>query len=197
MDGNQIAYSLDADGRRYFTNADLAQMVEQGLIDPEDRWELIRGEWFDMPREGFAHMTVRTRLNMLFSAKLGWDGPYMVNSEGSFFFSNDTELRPDLAIYRADVGTNEMSGTDLFLIAEVMKSSHRRDAQLKRPIYAKVGVPEHWLVDLDTATITVCRDPKDGAYLTTTTHSADAEISTLAFPDIKISLAMLQEPKQP
>jgi len=192
MDGNQIAYSLDADGRRYFTNADLARMVEQGLIDPEDRWELIRGEWYNRPSEDFAHMTVRTRLNMLFSAKLGWDGPYMVNSEGSFFFSQDTELRPDFAIYRADVGTNEMSGTDLFLIAEVMQSSHRRAAQLKRPIYAEVGVPELWLVDLDTATITVCRDPEKGAYQHAFTVPSGERLAALAFPDIQISLEMLR-----
>ena len=63
-----ISFTLDADGKRRFTNADLARMVERGLIDPEDRWELIAGEWFDMPSEGFEHMDVRTRLVQLFAA---------------------------------------------------------------------------------------------------------------------------------
>ncbi len=192
MDGNHISYSPDADGRRRFTNADLAQMVAQGLVDPDDRWELIRGEWFDMPSESFEHMDVRTALNMLFSARLGWPSDYRVNSEGSFFLSQDTELRPDLAIYRAGVGSNEMAGSDLYLVAEVMKSSQRRDRELKRPVYAEAGVPELWLIDLDAGTITVCREPQAGAYRSETTVGAETGISATAFPEITISLAMLR-----
>ncbi|MEM7767728.1 MAG: Uma2 family endonuclease [Pseudomonadota bacterium] len=192
MDGNHISYSLRSDGRRYFTNADMAEMVTRGLIDPDDRWELIRGEWFDMPSEGYEHMTVRTVLNMIFSAALGWPSDYRVNSEGSFFFSQDIELRPDLAIYRADVGTNEMAGDDLFLVAEVMKSSRRRDMDLKRPIYAEIGVAELWLIDLDEGTITVCRDPEAGAYRTVNVARADEAVNALAFPDVSVSLDMLR-----
>ncbi|MEM0984972.1 MAG: Uma2 family endonuclease [Pseudomonadota bacterium] len=192
MDGNHITYSLGDDGRRYFTNADLADMVEQGLIDPDDRWELIRGEWFDMPSESFEHMDVRTVLHMIFSAALKWPTEYRVSSEGSFFLSHDTELRPDLAIYRADVGTNEMSGTDLFLVAEVMKTSQRRDKTLKAPIYAEVNVPELWLIDLDANTITVMRDPSNGKYRSETTVNSDHLLSALNFPEISISLDMLR-----
>lgn len=192
MDGTHISYTLDADGRRYFTNADLAQMVEQGLIDPDDRWELIRGEWFDMPSESYEHMDVRTQLYTELILQLGRRADLRVNTEGSFFFSQDTELRPDLAIYRADVGTNEMAGTDLFLVAEVMKSSRRRDMDLKRPVYAAVGVPELWLIDLDEETITVCRDPRDGTYQDTAVHGADDPVRALAFPEIELTLEMLR-----
>jgi len=192
MDGTHISYTLDADGRRYFTNADLAQMVEQGLIDPEDRWELIRGEWFDMPSESYEHMDVRTQLYTELILQLGRRADLRVNTEGSFFFSQDTELRPDLAIYRADVGTNEMAGADLFLVAEVMKSSRRRDMDLKRPVYAAVGVPELWLIDLDEETITVCREPRDGAYQDMAAHGADDPVRPLAFPEIELTLEMLR-----
>lgn len=47
-----ISFHTRPDGQRYFTNADMARMVEQGLIDPEDRWELIAGARYDMGSEG-------------------------------------------------------------------------------------------------------------------------------------------------
>ena len=193
MDGNQISYSIRSDGRRYFTNADMAEMVDRGLIDPEDRWELIRGEWFDMPSEGYQHMSARTLLCTEFILQLGRRPDIRVNSEGSYFFSGDTELRPDMAIYRADVGTNAMTGSDLFLVAEIMASSHHRDTELKRPIYAEIGVPELWLIDLEAATITVHRRPENGVYQDIRTVDETTKISAAAFPDVSISLADLKE----
>jgi Uma2 family endonuclease len=192
MDGNLLPYHQREDGQRYFTNADMARMVEQGLIDPDDRWELIRGEWFDMPSEGYAHMDVRGALSQLFSAKLGYPSPSRVNSEGSIFLSEDTELRPDLVIYRADVGTNQMTGRDIFLVAEIMSSSHHRDRMLKLPVYAEAGVPELWLIDLDAGEITVLREPDARGYSSERVVDAGTEISPLAFPDISLSLSMLK-----
>lgn len=188
MPDGLISFTPDADGKRRFTNADLARMVERGLIDPEDRWELIRGEWFDMPSEGFEHMDVRTRLVQFFAAAIGYPSDFRVNSEGSFFFSETTELRPDLAIYRADVGTNQIVGDDLFLVAEIMQSSQRRDMELKRPIYAEAGVPELWLIDLEASIVHVFRDPVDGAYTSHTQHKADEKLSPIHFTDVSVSL---------
>lgn len=53
-------------------------------------------------------MSLRHRLAQFFSAKLGYPSDFVVGLEGSFYLSNDTELRPDLIIYRADVASNEM-----------------------------------------------------------------------------------------
>ncbi|NBC20458.1 MAG: hypothetical protein GVY06_05355 [Alphaproteobacteria bacterium] len=192
MDGNRLPYHQREDGQRYFTNADMARMVELGMIDPEDRWELIRGEWFDMPSESFEHMDVRSALMQFFGAVLGFPGPWRVSSEGSLFLSRDTELRPDLLIYRADVGTNEMMGGDIALIAEVMKSSQNRDRMLKRPIYAEAGVPELWLIDLDAGEITLLREPRGRNYASERVVDAETAISPLAFPEITLSLSLLK-----
>lgn len=192
MDGNLLPYHQREDGQRYFTNADMARMVELGMVDPEDRWELIRGEWFDMPSESYEHMDVRTLLHTEITLQLGRRPDLRINSEGSVFLFHDTELRPDLVVYRAGLGTNEMSGRDIFLIAEVMIASKHRDSVLKRPVYAAAGVPELWLIDLDRATITVLRDPREGDYRSETTLDADTPVSPLAFQDISIALAMLK-----
>ena len=190
MDDAFISYHTRADGERYFTNADMARMVEAGLIDPDDRWELIRGAWFDMGSEGFEHMDARTNLVQEIILQLGRRNDVKTNTEGSIFLFHDTEVRPDLIIYRADVGTNEMTGEDIFLIIEVMKSSQRRDMQLKRPVYAAAGVPELWLIDLDAARVHVFRQPDTEAetYGEAVEHGPDASLSPEAFPNVSLSL---------
>ncbi len=188
MDPRTISYQVDRDGRRYFTNADMAKMVADGLIDPDDRWELLRGEWFDMPSEGWPHMIVRTKLNQLFSSMIGWPSDWLVNSEGSILPFHDTEVRPDMVVFRADARGNEMTGADIALVAEIMVSSHRRDRELKRPIYAAMGVPELWLIDLDRAVIEIHRTPTDGAFAERLEMSATDRISPSAFPQISVAL---------
>ncbi|MCI4646149.1 MAG: Uma2 family endonuclease [Hyphomonadaceae bacterium] len=193
MEDGFISYHTRPNGQRYFTNADMARMVEQGLIDPEDRWELIRGAWFEMGSEGFEHMDARTALVHFFSAALGFPSSYRVGSEGSIFFSHDTELRPDLIIYRADITSNEMSGDDIFLVAEIMKTSQHRDMELKRPIYARAGVPELWLIDLDEKRVHVLRTPdtEQAIYREQRSLGFEDAITALAFPEISLRLADL------
>lgn len=190
MDDAFISYHTRPDGERYFTNADMARMVEAGLIDPDDRWELIRGAWFDMGSEGFEHMTIRGRLLRAIAEQLIGRRDIKIGTEGSIFLSHDTEVRPDLIIYRADVGTNEMTGTDIFLVIEVMKSSQRRDLELKRPVHAAAGVPELWMIDLDDAHVHVCRDPDSQAetYSEVTQYGPDTPLSPRAFAEVSLSL---------
>ncbi|MEL6754629.1 MAG: Uma2 family endonuclease [Pseudomonadota bacterium] len=193
MEDGFISYHTRPDGERYFTNADMARMVEQGLIDPEDRWELIRGAWFDMGSEGFEHMDLRTALVQEIILQLGRQGEFRVGSEGSIFFSHDTELRPDLIVYRADVGTNEMTGSDISLVIEVMKTSQRRDRDRKVPVYAGAGVPEVWLIDLDAETIDILRTPdtSNEVYTNASTAAFTSELSPASFQNVAIRISDL------
>ena len=193
MDDGMIFFHTRPDGERYFTNADMARMVEAGLIDPEDRWELIRGAWFDMGSEGFEHWTLRSALLEEMILQLGRNSGYRASTEGSIYLSRDTEVRPDLIVCRSDVTTNELTGEDIALIAEVMKTSHRRDTELKQPVYAASGVPELWLIDLDAGLIHVLREPDREAevYRQQVTLRADEPFSPLHFPDVSVSRDMI------
>jgi Uma2 family endonuclease len=99
-------------------------------------------------------------------------------------------VRPDLAIYRADVGTNAMSGDDLLLVVEIMKSSRVRDLERKRPVYAAAGVAEAWFIDMDADTLLVCRDPDRAAevYRTQVLFGPDEAVSPLRFAGVNLSL---------
>jgi Uma2 family endonuclease len=185
MDARALSFQLNRDGKVMFTHADTRAMVEAGLIDPEARFELLRGEIFDMASEGYAHQIVRLNLLRLLYSALSSE--WLINTDGSLFLSPDTEVRPDIAIYKVR-GRNTLSGSELALVVEIMASSQRRDREIKLPIYAENGVPELWLIDLETHTIEVCRDPSGATYATRQLFAAGEPVTARAFPELVVRL---------
>jgi Uma2 family endonuclease len=52
------------------------------------------------------------------------------------------------------------------LLVEVADSSLSKDRRVKTGIYAAAGVPEYWIVDLDSNQIEVLTDPVGDGYAT-------------------------------
>ncbi len=180
----------DEDGRVLFTNRAMEQLVEAGLIDEEERWELLRGEWYDMPSEGELHYGMRFRLLRPFIRALGDE--WAVTTEGSIFLDNDLEVRPDLAIHLASTSPRSLKGRDMALAVEVMVSSHRRDLDRKLPIYADTEVPEVWMIDAKADLIHVYTGPDGSAFRDHRTFGPDEPVSPASFPEISVRLADLK-----
>ena len=53
---------------------------------------------------------------------------------------------------------------DALLVVEVADTSLRFDRLIKLPLYARHGIAEVWLVDLDHDRVTSYREPRDGRY---------------------------------
>ena len=69
-------------------------------------------------------------------------------------------LRPRTDDYRGSHPT----AADVLLLVEISESSLAYDRGVKLALYARVGVPEVWIVDLIGAAVEVYREPKEGAY---------------------------------
>jgi hypothetical protein len=54
---------------------------------------------------------------------------------------------------------------DVLLLVEVADSTARLDSEIKLPLYARHGVREVWVVDLDRGVLVACRRPNaDGTW---------------------------------
>jgi Uma2 family endonuclease len=180
-----------ADGlkRRAFTNADVAAMVRAGLIGDDESFELLRGEIVPMPSEFDLHGRARWRLQAAFF-QLNETGLF-VATELSLFLFDDTEVRPDLHIFDADLRTEDVRGPDVKLAVELCASSHHRDFKVKHSLYALAGVAELWIVDLEAREGHVFREPTGGDYATHLRFATDAEMSPSAFPALRLRVADL------
>ena len=104
-----------------------------------------------------------------------------------------SEPEPDIAIVQP-LGREYLSHhpypENIFWVIEYSDSSLAKDLQIKPNLYAEVGIPEYWVVNLQTQTLIVFREPQAGQY-TTRQDYASGTITALAFPDIEIQINKL------
>jgi Uma2 family endonuclease len=67
----------------------------------------------------------------------------------------------------------------LLAIIEVAESSIRFDREVKAPLYAKHGIREYWIDDLQTNQIEVFSKPQGNAYTTKRVFRPGDEISLM------------------
>jgi Uma2 family endonuclease len=178
--------------RRRFTVADYHKMAETGILAYKERVELIDGEIVEMTPIGRRHMACVDRLNRFFVRALGDEA--IVRVQGSLRLGEHSEPEPDLAILRprADFYADSDAGpADTLLIVEVADTSEHYDRLVKVPLYARAGIPEVWLVDLNAATVTVYRQPAAGGYAEAIVAAATDELRPLAFSDFTLSVASI------
>lgn len=177
--------AMRATVRRHAFNVDeYYKMAEAGIFHEEDRVELIEGDIIEMAPIGPSHSGSVNRLNRLFSRSLG--DRAVVHVQNPLRPSEYSEPQPDLVLlrYRPDLyGTSHPTPEDTLLVVEAADTSLRYDRDVKVPLYARSGVPEVWLVDLNSGSITIYREPTPDGYRSTSTVSGDDQLAPQAFPE--------------
>lgn len=143
----------------YYTRAQI------GLIDPDARVELIEGEVIDMAPIGNRHGYAVDLLNARLCALA--DDKAIVRVHGALRLSDITEVQPDISLLkmRADrYLESQACGPDALLVIEVSDTTLRKDMDVKTPLYARHGVPEVWIVDLENNCIRFHGAPRGGRY---------------------------------
>lgn len=152
--------------RHRLTVEEYYRMAEAGIFSEDDRVELIEGEIIDMAPIGTAHASMVKRLNSIFT--LGAGTRAVVSVQDPIRLNPRNEPQPDLALlrHRADYYRDAHPGpADVLLVVEVADSSLRYDVDVKLPLYARHGIPEVWIVDLEHRRLEIYRRPDGDTYL--------------------------------
>jgi Uma2 family endonuclease len=142
---------------RRISRVEFNKLYEMGMFEDE-RVELLRGVIVPMSPEGIPHVSTSVWLNRRLVR--GLDDEYVVRPEKPFAANDDSEPVPDFLITREDPRSGHPS-TALLLI-EISHSSLRKDRGAKRDLYAEVGVPEYWVInvsDLRAISVEVYTEP--------------------------------------
>ena len=169
--------------KRRFTVSEYHQMAEAGILGEDDRVELIDGEVTEMVPIGRRHSGCVNRLNKLFVETFGYDA--VVSVQNPIVLGDYTEPQPDLSILkpRSDFYSGgHPTPEDIFLLVEVGETSADLDREVKVPLYARSGIAEVWLVDLEQETVTIYRDPAPAGYRTGQLVRRGGRLAPLAFP---------------
>ncbi len=151
--------------RRRFTADEYQEMGRVGILREGDRVELIDGEVLAMSPIGPSHNGTVNRLTALFGRLAGEAA--IVQIGGPVRVDAYSEPQPDLALLRprADFyGTAAAGPADVLLAIEVAQTSLAYDRNVKAALYARRGIAEYWIVDLNGGEVIRHAEPVDGRY---------------------------------
>ena len=176
--------------RRRFTLDEYHRMGETGILGEDDRVELIEGEIIEMSPIGSRHAAIVARIHHLFSIRL--DDRAVVWSQNPLLLArHQSEPQPDVMLLapRADFYASGLpEPPDVRLLVEVADSSLLYDRRTKFPLYARSGVAEAWLVDLDSGRLEIHRGTGSAGYRDVRVVSSDETFSPAAFPLLTVTL---------
>jgi Uma2 family endonuclease len=151
--------------RHRITVDEYHRMAEIGLLNEDSRVELIEGEIIDMAPIGISHNCAVDRLTRWLVTAAG--DRAIARIQGSFRLSNITEPQPDVILLkpREDFYASKFAaGEDTLLVVEVSDTTLRYDRNVKVPLYARHGIPEVWIVDLQNGRLHFFRELVNEAY---------------------------------
>jgi Uma2 family endonuclease len=178
--------------RRRFTVKEYHQMADAGILTEDDRIELIEGEIIEMSPIGPVHSGDVDRLAELFFRTFA--DVAQVRVQNPIVLSDDTEPQPDVTLLRRrpDYYTSGLPGPDdVFLVVEIADTSLAYDRRVKMALYAGSGIVEYWLIDLNSETVAVYRDPGPEGYGTTRVARRGERLAPAAFPDRELTVEAL------
>ncbi len=175
--------------RRRFTVDQYYRMAEAGILTEDDRVELIDGEIIEMPPIGPEHAWRVDRLTELLIRTFG-DVAY-VRVQNPVRLGVYSEPQPDLALLRRrpeGYSSAHPTPEDTFLVVEVAQTSVAFDRDVKAPLYARSGIGEFWLGDLNQQTVTVYRDPTSSGYRNSRSLRRGDRVAPQAFAERELAV---------
>jgi Uma2 family endonuclease len=169
------------------------QMAAAGIYPEDDRLELLQGEIVALPPIGPGHASGVNRLMHSFLS-LQVEGKVIISVQRPIRLGEYSEPQPDLALLkpRPDFYSRNHPGPeDAFLVVEVMASSAAYDRAVKVPLYARFGIMETWLVEVEQGLIEVYRAPGPEGYQQVHTWQRGERLAPEAFPELSLTVDAL------
>ena len=176
-----------------FTVDEYHKLADAGILEEDDRVELLDGEIILKSPVGFRHAKAVRRLNRVFS-RASRDR-YDVSIQDPFIISDDSEPQPDVLLLDFEVDEYEglPEARHTYLVIEVADSTLRYDRGRKLKAYARAGIAELWIVNLKENTIEVYRDPSEESYASKRIARGQERVASVMFPDVKVTVSKIVE----
>ncbi len=136
------------------------KMLETGILARHERYELIRGFIYKLMPIGSQHVYKVKKLESLIEVCL--TDSAVVFTQSPVQFLDDSEPQPDILVVKPPLERYREhlpQVKDVLLIIEVADSTLAFDRTTKAGLYAEMGIPEYWIVNLKKKQLEVNRNP--------------------------------------
>ena len=191
-DRNMEPATQEAEGlpRRRFTVAELEAMVAAGILDEDERIELIGGEVVPMSPKGNHHEILKAALITYWVRRL--PERFRLIPETTFRLSPDTYIEPDFIFYDKATGVRGLKANTAHFAVEIADSSYAYDTGRKAALYARFAIPELWVIHAVRLETRVHRKPSPRGYLDIADFGPDDELVPEFAPELAVRLSALE-----
>jgi len=181
--------------KRKFTVAEYYRMAEVGILDRDERVELIDGEIVVMAPMGERHANGVRRIDRVLHRVLGDAG--IISVQCPLRLDDHSEPEPDIALlrFREDGYIAHPGPADVLVVMEVSDSTLDFDREVKSKRYAAAGIPEMWVMNLPGDCLDRLDQPGPAGYARHTVFRRGEKISPAALPDLAFAVADLLPPR--
>ena len=190
------AATRERPGQYRFTGKQYRQMVETGILGPEDRVELIQGEIKPMPPMSSEHSASIEQLDEWFQDRRRDN--YRVRCQLTLHLGPDFSPDPDLAILKRreeSAGGLDPQAGDVLLIVEIAKTSLQRDLSEKALGYSRAQVPELWVVDTTRRELHRLTNPSEQGYLNREVFQSGETVTPNLLPQLSMTINQALPPE--
>jgi len=134
------------------------RLVDQGVLGPDDKVELLEGVIVAVPPSNARHASGIVRLSHALFGAVG--DRAVVRIQLGFMAGVYSLPEPDAAVIPGAIEDYDREHPRAaLLVAEVSDSSLKQDRLTKGAIYAAAGIPEYWIVNLRDDCVEAYRGP--------------------------------------
>ena len=172
-------------------------MGDAGIFAPGERVELIEGEIIPVSPQNPLHAKIVERLTTLLVMNFG--KTHGIRVQLPLTLTGHSEPEPGFALVSL---AHERSGprhpASADLVIEVADSSLSFDRGEKASLYAKVGIPDYWIVNARNRRVEIRRDPAEcidavygWEYTTLNILAPSQKVSPLFSPEVILEISDL------
>ena len=172
-----------------FTVERFFALVDEGMLQPDDRVELLEGVIVAMAPSNAPHASATSRVADALRGAVGKRA--LIREEKCLILGLYSAPEPDVALVP---GTHEAYDDahprTALLVVEVADSSLAQDRITKAAMYAAAAIPEYWIVNLRDDHVEAYRGPDPQARRYTEQRRAvrGETLELVAFPDVRIAV---------
>jgi len=169
--------------RKRWTRAEVKALENTGVLAGQ-HLELIAGELLNKTGKNRPRVNAATSLRLwmerVFGAEfVAWEAPIEVGSSDQSL----SEPEPDLVALKPDADPFSLTTpipSELALVVQVSDSSLTLDLTIKAQLYARAGITEYWVLDVNARLLIVHREPEAGRYRSVTSYNDQEQVEPLA-----------------
>ena len=177
--------------RKRFSRQEVDRLLEAGFFEGQ-RYELIDGDLIDKmgqnpPHASAIQLIVDLLVSLLGRGRVRCQSPMEVSDEDR----ERTLPEPDVVILceaKPDFRKRHPRADEVLLVIEVSDTTTNFDLSRKTVLYAKAGVREYWVLDLNRRMLVVNREP-DGSTYRLTKRFFEADTVSLEGGEVTVHMA--------